>query len=71
MLDDARPPVGKKPLYNLTALNLLSNHRFYNAVMGVDKTLFPHFLRLNIQVIYTRSSPNHGFTQSVSVRLSL
>ena len=34
MLDDARPPVDVKQRCNPTALNLLSDHPFCNAVIG-------------------------------------
>ena len=41
MLDDARPPVGKKPRYNLTALNLNSNYPPCNVVIGGGQKSFP------------------------------
>ena len=40
MLDDARPPVGKKPRYNLTALNLSSNFPPCNVVIGGGQNSF-------------------------------
>ena len=40
MLDDARPPVGKKPRYNLTALNLSSNYPPSNVVIGGRQNSF-------------------------------
>ena len=43
MLDDARPPVGKKPLYNLTALNLRGNYPPCNAVIGGGQNSFSAF----------------------------
>ena len=46
MLDDARPPVDVKQLCNPTALNLLSDHPFCNAVMeggGGAKHIFRSF----------------------------
>ena len=45
MLHDARPPVDVKQRCNPTALNLLSDHPFCNAVMGGGgggKKKFPH-----------------------------
>ena len=52
MLHDARPPVDVKQRCNPTALNLLSDHPFCNAVMGgggqnTFSALF-FFLSLNI-----------------------
>ena len=43
MLDDARPPVGKKPLDNLTALNLRGNYPPCNAVKGGGQNSFSAF----------------------------
>ena len=52
MLDDARPPVDVKQRCNPTALNLLSDHPFCNAVIrgGQNKisALSFFFLSLNI-----------------------
>ena len=52
MLDDARPTVDVKQRCNPTALNLLSDHPFCNAVIGGGQntfsTLFFFFLSLNI-----------------------
>ena len=40
MLDDARPPVGEKPRYNLTALNLSSNYLPCNVVIRGGQNSF-------------------------------
>ena len=40
MLDDARPPVDVKQRCNPTALNLLSDHPFCNAVIGGGQNTF-------------------------------
>ena len=40
MLDDATPPVDVKQRCNPTALNLLSDHPFCNAVIGGGQNTF-------------------------------